>query len=115
MGGPDAPLNIHPSSSSTSSSSSNDRISMSINPLRLKHTIFDIPELFPLICAYLSSHDLLQCILVSRHFHTLCIPILYSNIDIHNAFQFYRFRSAASQNALVQNGRYVRSLRTLYY
>ncbi|KAG0266789.1 hypothetical protein BG011_000841 [Mortierella polycephala] len=115
MGGPDAPLNMHPFSSSTSSSSSNDRISTSINPLRLKHTIFDIPELFPLICAYLSSHDLLQCILVSRHFHTLCIPILYSNIDIHNAFQFYRFRSSASQNALVQNGRYVRTLRTLYY
>ncbi|KAF9191275.1 hypothetical protein BGZ50_009490 [Haplosporangium sp. Z 11] len=115
MGGPDAPSNKRSLCPSTPSSSSNDSISKNNNPLCLKHTIFDIPELFPLICAYLSPHDLSQCILVSRHFHTLCIPILYSTIDICNAFQFYRFRSSASQSALIQNGRYVRSLRTLYY
>ncbi|KAF9951932.1 hypothetical protein BGZ72_006656 [Mortierella alpina] len=82
---------------------------------RLPHKVFDIPELLLPICSHLSAHDILQCILVSRHFHALCIPILYSSVSILSAFQFYRFRSPAAQLALARYGSFVRVFRTQYY
>ncbi|KAF9576714.1 hypothetical protein EC968_005487 [Mortierella alpina] len=82
---------------------------------RLPHSVFDIPELLLPICSHLSSHDILQCILVSHRFHALCIPILYSSISILSAFQFYRFRSPAAQLALARYASFVRVFKTQYY
>jgi len=82
---------------------------------KLPRNVFDIPELLLSVCSHLSSHDILQCVLVSRHFHALCIPILYSSISILSAFQFYRFRSPAAQLALARYGSFVRVFKTQYY
>ncbi|KAG0366405.1 hypothetical protein BGZ54_005393 [Gamsiella multidivaricata] len=77
--------------------------------------VFDIPELLLPICAYLSPHDILQCTLLSRHFHALCIPILYAHISITTPFQFYRFRTPEAQAALARNSIHIRSFNTQYY
>ncbi|KAG0208158.1 hypothetical protein BGX28_000773 [Mortierella sp. GBA30] len=86
-----------------------------INPPHPSHNVFRIPELVFPICSYLAPHDILQCILVSHHFHSLCIPILYSSVSILTELQFYRFVAPAAQLALARYGHHVRQVKTMFY
>ncbi|KAF9314340.1 hypothetical protein BG003_004293 [Podila horticola] len=92
------------------------------DPLR----VLDIPELLGSICVLLTPHDLLQCVLVSRQWHLLFIPYLWSNIHIRNKAQFERFTCAseeeetiAVENAplplLARHGHHIRSIHTAFY
>ncbi|KAF9127322.1 hypothetical protein BG015_004557, partial [Linnemannia schmuckeri] len=85
----------------------------------IKDHVFDIPELLiPILSSLLlptSSHNLLPCLTVSRHFHSLAIPILYNSISILTEWQFHAFLTAPSQRALRRYACHVRSFETRYY
>ncbi|KAG0320360.1 hypothetical protein BGZ99_004552 [Dissophora globulifera] len=77
--------------------------------------VFDIPELLLPILSCLAPHDLLNCLVVSKQFHALCIPILYSSITIIYPLQFHRFLSTESQAALARYSSHIRTFKTQYY
>ncbi|KAG0088699.1 hypothetical protein BGZ93_005171 [Podila epicladia] len=91
------------------------------DPLR----VLDIPELLGFVCVFLTPHDLLQCVLVSRQWHLLFIPSLWSNIHIKNKAQFDRFAHSrahetltaecSSPPLLARHGHYIRSIHTAFY
>ncbi|KAF8935027.1 hypothetical protein BGZ52_001874 [Haplosporangium bisporale] len=87
--------------------------------------VLDIPELLGSICVFLTPHDLLQCLLVSRRWHPLFIPYLWSTIHIRNKAQFDRFTRASEQQEtvaennrpplLARHGHHIRSIHTAFY
>jgi hypothetical protein len=85
----------------------------------IKDHVFDIPELLiPILSSLLlpsSSHHLLPCLTVSRHFHSLAIPILYNSISILTDWQFHAFLTAPAQRALKRYACHIRSFETQYY
>ncbi|KAK3810939.1 MAG: hypothetical protein J3Q66DRAFT_350562 [Benniella sp.] len=58
--------------------------------------MFDIPELDEMICRQLRKHDLAICARVSRKWHKVVIPFLWSNL----ALVYHRSRSLFSQAIL---------------
>ncbi|KAF9901284.1 hypothetical protein EC991_006303 [Linnemannia zychae] len=77
--------------------------------------VFDIPELLLPILSLLPASTLLQCTLVSHHFHLHTIPILYKHISILTEWQFHRFLGPEAQRALRRYSRHVRVFETQYY
>ncbi|KAF9336914.1 hypothetical protein BG006_006882 [Podila minutissima] len=92
------------------------------DPLR----VLDIPELLGFVCVFLTPHDQLQCVLVSRQWHLLFIPYLWSNIHIRNKAQLDRFARASEHEEtittenvplppLARHGHHIRSIHTAFY
>ncbi|KAG0087673.1 hypothetical protein BGZ92_007104 [Podila epicladia] len=61
--------------------------------------MFDVPELVPLVFAYLEHHHLAQCALVSKDWHSAVMPVLWRTIpDFFSLEQELKFRDLVHED-----------------